>query len=410
MLIRQAEFSFFNDSCIIDRLFPGIASINPILNILAEIMTYKKSILFIASLLMLFFIFHPEAIAQSSSIEEEMEKAIFSIENLEYERAIAQLERILLDVGPNKKREKAQIHKLLGIAYFSLEEKEKVFHHFLKALAIDANITLDSNRHPPDLIKILDSAKNSLHYMDIHPPVIEHDPITKGIAGHELTIIARVKDDTKVTNVILKHRSSELKEYNALTMKNVGNVTYRANIPGEFITSSGLQYYIEAYDNSIRPPAQFGSQNNPLTVMISRATSTKSLSPNQSVAIKASGWSLFVTGLTGLCTGAAYTSYSIQSSTLANDKRERAEGYSNLKSKNQNESDADKLDWWAQEYNKYSYIGYGLGATMLVTSSVLLIVDSVQSNNRAHAFLNNKWKVLPAISPRTVGIATAVRF
>lgn len=86
------------------------------------------------------------------------------------------------------------------------------------------------------------------------PPVINHSPIIGTYCGANLDILATVIDTTDfVANVQLWYRVTDTsfatKPFTMLAMVLQGGNLYKATIPGDSITTAGLDYFIVASDN-----------------------------------------------------------------------------------------------------------------------------------------------------------------
>ncbi len=90
---------------------------------------------------------------------------------------------------------------------------------------------------------------------DTKPPVINHTPVTTGTSGTPITISAIITDDKSgVKSASLFYKKGEGASANSEPFKEknmtaVGGDQYTATIPGEEVTTAGLEYYIEAKDN-----------------------------------------------------------------------------------------------------------------------------------------------------------------
>ncbi len=83
-------------------------------------------------------------------------------------------------------------------------------------------------------------------------PTIAHEAIKFwGTPSTSIEIKAVITDDVKVESATLHYRKKEKEEtsFTSVTMTNVGN-TYTETIPAGYVTIEGVEYYIEAKDNS----------------------------------------------------------------------------------------------------------------------------------------------------------------
>jgi hypothetical protein len=80
------------------------------------------------------------------------------------------------------------------------------------------------------------------------PPTIVHTQVKTAEQNKNILISAKVTDDVQVANVILFYRKPGETDYKPITM-NPENDAFIAEIPAEEVTTTGIQYYIEATDN-----------------------------------------------------------------------------------------------------------------------------------------------------------------
>jgi len=80
------------------------------------------------------------------------------------------------------------------------------------------------------------------------PPSISHNLVEGTSPGNDLTITADASDDGGVDQVTLFYRMQGDLAYSQVSMSNTSGATYEATVPGDKITSAGIEYYIEAED------------------------------------------------------------------------------------------------------------------------------------------------------------------
>jgi len=82
-------------------------------------------------------------------------------------------------------------------------------------------------------------------------PEITHTPVTSAIEDVDIGVSARITDTTnQVARARLRYRSvGELIYRDSGEMANTGRSTYIATIPGGFVSTAGVEYYIEAVDD-----------------------------------------------------------------------------------------------------------------------------------------------------------------
>ena len=93
---------------------------------------------------------------------------------------------------------------------------------------------------------------------DITPPSIFHTPISIGIEGKSIKVLAKITDDEEVKNVNLFYKKKGTKYYKEIQMQQTGE-NYIATIPASDVTISGIEYYIWVTDG--KNNATFPSDN-----------------------------------------------------------------------------------------------------------------------------------------------------
>jgi len=102
------------------------------------------------------------------------------------------------------------------------------------------------------------------------PPAITHAAVTQALKGKPLEVNARLVGDSGVQGAAVMFRRAGDKDYKALPMGNIGGDDYTATIPAS-MTTSDLEYYVEAYDQYGNGPARSGAPNVPYAVRITEA-------------------------------------------------------------------------------------------------------------------------------------------
>src|SRR5438874_6660675 len=99
------------------------------------------------------------------------------------------------------------------------------------------------------------------------PPAITHAALTQALKGKSVEIHARLVGDTGVQGAAVMFRHAGEKEYKALPMGNIGADDYTATIPAA-MTTSDLEYYVEAFDQYGNGPARSGAPNVPYALRV----------------------------------------------------------------------------------------------------------------------------------------------
>jgi len=107
----------------------------------------------------------------------------------------------------------------------------------------------DANSAPIALDVAVSKGPNGALLVDNTKPSIVHDAITSVTAGVKISVNATVTDAASgVDRVLLYYRKVGDASYNYVVMLLAGANTYTADIPANYVTSDGVQYYIEAKD------------------------------------------------------------------------------------------------------------------------------------------------------------------
>jgi len=99
------------------------------------------------------------------------------------------------------------------------------------------------------------------------PPAITHAALTQALKGKPVEINARLVGDTGVQGAVVMFRHAGEKEYKALPMGNIGGDDYTATIPAA-MTTSDIEYYVEAFDQYGNGPARSGAPNVPYALRV----------------------------------------------------------------------------------------------------------------------------------------------
>ncbi len=101
-------------------------------------------------------------------------------------------------------------------------------------------------------------------------PAILHSAVASALKGKPVEINARLVGESGVQGAAVMFRHAGEKEYKALPMGNIGGDDYTATIPAG-MTTSDLEYYVEAFDRFGNGPARAGAPNVPYALKIQEA-------------------------------------------------------------------------------------------------------------------------------------------
>lgn len=98
-----------------------------------------------------------------------------------------------------------------------------------------------------DLTESVPSGKISIMSMDTMAPDIYHSPVSNATEGVNLVVSATVTDNLAITYAKLYYRVVGQTQWQSVSMSGM-NDKYSAIITAQFVTTEGLEYYIEAFD------------------------------------------------------------------------------------------------------------------------------------------------------------------
>ncbi len=91
------------------------------------------------------------------------------------------------------------------------------------------------------------SGRISVFTYDTMAPILTHSPVYQAFAGNSVTISANVTDNVGVQNVKLYYRMTGENGWHSAEMSHI-NDKYTAIITANYVTTAGLEYYIDAFD------------------------------------------------------------------------------------------------------------------------------------------------------------------
>ncbi len=101
------------------------------------------------------------------------------------------------------------------------------------------------------LAPVFAQGQDSPDDLDLTAPVIRYDPSrTPAAFGVPIEIVADVTDNQGIDEVTLFYRVKGMSSYSRITMRSEGGGFYSAVIPKENATEAGIEFYIQASDQS----------------------------------------------------------------------------------------------------------------------------------------------------------------
>ena len=125
-----------------------------------------------------------------------------------------------------------------------------------------------------DLTESTPSGKITIQALDTMAPNIYHTPVYNAKTGANLVLTATVTDNLNVTAVKLLYRITGENQWHTAMMNGL-NSKYTAIIPAMYVTTAGIEYYIEATDG-VSTTAR-GSAANPYRITVTESQDVSSL-------------------------------------------------------------------------------------------------------------------------------------
>ncbi|OQY27257.1 MAG: hypothetical protein B6244_11170 [Candidatus Cloacimonetes bacterium 4572_55] len=118
---------------------------------------------------------------------------------------------------------------------------------------------------------LIDAMNNSysIAVLPNQPPVIEHTPVTTSLLNISIPIIAAIVDETQyISAARLFYRAPGGNPvYSSTDMSLISGNNYEAEIPADYATESGVEYYIYAADN-YEITTTYGTMDDPIFITV----------------------------------------------------------------------------------------------------------------------------------------------
>lgn len=175
----------------------------------------------------------------------------------------------------------AKVYVMLGIVHFAeTRDQDDAKSAFISALAHDYEVELPAVYASPKLSEALEEARKA-----VAPPEkpvasaseggnssnaegFRHDTVRTARAGEPAEIEISVAPALPVYSVYLYHRRFDQNEYERLDMKAQGATHFVAEIPGSQVSTSQIEYYIEAFNRGDELIGSAGSKSSPLSISV----------------------------------------------------------------------------------------------------------------------------------------------
>jgi hypothetical protein len=125
-----------------------------------------------------------------------------------------------------------------------------------------------------DMTESEPSGKIVILSKDTMAPDIYHTPVATAFTGSNLVLTATVTDNLSIAYANLYYRMAGTEGWSIIRMNSL-NDKYSAIIPAAFVTTAGIEYYIEAFDGVSY--TYKGSAEAPYTVSVQEAVDSNAL-------------------------------------------------------------------------------------------------------------------------------------
>lgn len=325
--------------------------------------------------------------AQGTPGLREVARAVQAMDELQFDQAATILEHLVSDPNLHDDVARLEAWKYLGICRMALGEPGKAREAFTAALAMDPTTTLDSRYASGETRDEFERARAALIATDVHAPIIEDVVAGPGQVGRPLDIQATVRDDVAVGDVIVFYRAPGDEAYASVKMLPTGPSAYVATIPAEAVSARGVQYYIEAFDQTERAPSRLGSAQAPWVARVGNgpAADRRRIATYGTLGL----------GVVGVGTGVFYTLSAAKTDAKADDEPSA--------------KTADEYRDYADDYRRNAAIAYGVGGAALVAGGVLFYLDWREKTHNGDATARAS-RIYPVISPQGAQVIWRMQF
>jgi hypothetical protein len=234
------------------------------------------------------------------------------------------------------------------------------------------------------------------------PMAIGHSPPAETAMGRAIPIVAEVPRAADAVLVWLYYRNAGQAEFTRLALEPQGNAHVTA-VPGKDVTSSAVQYYLEARDGGGRVSAASGSESSPHLVVVQGGAAYAPRKAATARMSKARRWFWGTLAAAGVLF-AAGTVTALLAEDRENALERRADASRALgKEPGQRPSlfddeEAD-IENEGQAFEAVSVLTFALGAASTATAGTLWFLDRrppPRTNSRAAAGAPSPFAVEPA--------------
>lgn len=171
----------------------------------------------------------------------------------------------------------ARVFVMLGIVRFARDRSNEADtkQAFIAAIEAYPSIVIDPLYETPELSRIFESARkeakpaaNTSNNTPSNVKGFQHTKLISAEGNQPLTIDASVSEDIPVFRMFVHHRRFGEEQFKSVEMSPTSATRFEGTIPANEVTTSQLDYYIEALDRAGNVIAGVGSENEPVETLV----------------------------------------------------------------------------------------------------------------------------------------------
>jgi len=173
-----------------------------------------------------------------------------------------------------------KLYVMLGVVRLASTRDEALAHEaFVSALKADAKAAIPDVYVTPTLSQIMSDARTEVGPSTAEKPDegkqqhkkidgLTHTPIQTADAGKKLQFEVFVPQDMPVFRMFLYHRRYGEDDYQRMELEPTSATRFAADLPGKFVHTSQIDYYIEGVDRGGDVIARSGDDLNPHEIVV----------------------------------------------------------------------------------------------------------------------------------------------
>ena len=225
--------------------------------------------------------------AEEVQPRHHLERAQICIDALDYECAHQELSKARPFSSELSVLEQRKLFELGAITALSMGQLATAEDQLRKLLDIFPAFRPAEGAWPPNWLNVLKRVRLGMPDKEA-PQIVAPALVKKAYIGHDWVLDVQVIDTGGVAAVTLFIKvEGELKQ---IAMSTSGGEDWRGLVPGSWLSTTSLSYWIEAFDRAGNGPSKLGSIDEPYQLTIRR----KALSASQPVYKKWWFWTALV--------------------------------------------------------------------------------------------------------------------